>query len=122
MGLSSFFSINMPYGISRNSKGEWFAFNREYLPIGWNSIRHIKSIRIENVYSEIPIYTKYSGLSDSKLRKLAHDSKAIKFDDKGKILRVFLYDGRTHPINSSANWAAYIEKLKILGALKRRTK
>lgn len=120
MGLSNFLSINMPYGISRNEKGEWFAFNREYLPIGWNSIWYNrKSIRDENVYSEIPIYTKYRGLTEPKLLKLANGEK-IEFDEKGRINRIFFYNGRTNPFSNPKNWNEYFEKLKILGTLKRK--
>ena len=36
MALTDFFRINLPYGIVRDSKGRWSAFNREYLPLGWN--------------------------------------------------------------------------------------
>lgn len=31
MALTDFTRINLPYGIERNEKGEWTAFNREYL-------------------------------------------------------------------------------------------
>jgi len=37
--LGNFFRINMPYGIIRNENGEWMAFNREYMPLGFNDIR-----------------------------------------------------------------------------------
>ena len=30
MALTDFFRINLPYGIRKNDKGEWVAFNREY--------------------------------------------------------------------------------------------
>jgi hypothetical protein len=120
MGLSNFFRINMPYGISRNKKGEWFAFNREYLPIGWNSKSHQKSIYVDNVYGEMPIYTKYTGLTEAKLKELGHDKDSIHLDDKGKIERVFFYNDRTNPSSNPKYWPDYFEKLKILGKLSRK--
>jgi hypothetical protein len=37
MPLTDFFRINLPYGLKRNDNDEWFCFNREYVPLGWNS-------------------------------------------------------------------------------------
>ena len=37
MGLFDFFRVNLPYGLKKNSKKEWIAFNREYMPLGWNT-------------------------------------------------------------------------------------
>ena len=120
MGLSNFFRINMPYGLKRNKKGEWFAFNREYLPIGWNSLKHQKSIFLDNVYSDNPIYTKYTGLTEAKLRALGHDKDAVRLDPKEKIDQVFFYNDRTNPSSRPEYWNDYFEKLKILGKLKRK--
>lgn len=117
MALTDFFRINMPYGINRNSNGEWFAFNREYVPIGWNSTANQKSIFLDNVYGELPIYTKYKGLTELKLTKLAGDEGSVKVDDQGKINRVYFYTDRTNPTNNKKYWDAYFEKIKILSAL-----
>lgn len=54
MPLSDFFRINLPYGIKRNSKNEWFAFNREYVPIGWNKKDHEKSFLQIMFFQKIP--------------------------------------------------------------------
>lgn len=75
---------------------------------------------IDNVYSEVPIYTKYTGLTEAKLKKLAHNEKAVKLDSKGKIERVFLYNDRTNPSNNPDYWPDYFERLKILGNLNRK--
>ncbi len=45
--LSDFFRINLPYGISRTDDNEWFAFNREYLPLGWNDSDKKDTFHIE---------------------------------------------------------------------------
>ncbi|MGB0931186.1 MAG: hypothetical protein ACPGVB_10440 [Chitinophagales bacterium] len=118
MALSDFFSINFPYGLKRNSKGEWFVFNREYMPLGWNSLKEKKSIFDDKVYSHYPIYTKYKGLTDVKLKKLAHIEDSIRFDEKGKINQIFFYDSRTNPNINPENWTLYLEKMKILSSLK----
>jgi len=50
MALGDFFRINMPYGMRRNDKGEWFVFNREYKPLGWNTKEFIN----EEDYPDFP--------------------------------------------------------------------
>lgn len=116
MALTDFFRINFPYGITRNKKGEWIAFNREYMPLGWNSTMHKRTISEDNVYSEFPIYTRYKGVTEAKLKKLAHEPEAIRLDDEGEIVRVFFYNDRTNPQSSPKHWDAYFEKVKILSS------
>jgi hypothetical protein len=116
MALNDFFRINMPYGINRNSKGEWFAFNREYMPLGWNSTEHQKSIFEDDVYSASPIYTKYKGLTESRLWKLGGTEDSLNFDEFGKIERVFLYNDRTNPQSNPRFWNDYFEKIKLLSS------
>jgi len=58
MSLTDFFRINLPYGIHRNKNNEWSAFNREYLPLGWNNNEQGKSIMIESSFKDFPIHTK----------------------------------------------------------------
>jgi len=48
MSLTDFFRINLPCGIKKSSSGEWFAFNRKYVPLGWNSTRNSESIYEQN--------------------------------------------------------------------------
>jgi hypothetical protein len=56
MSLTDFFRKNLPYGIARNENGEWMAFNREYLPLGFNTTHGNnfdppRSIPIKNILS-----------------------------------------------------------------------
>ncbi|MCK5537775.1 MAG: hypothetical protein KAI79_13190 [Bacteroidales bacterium] len=115
--LSDFFRINLPYGISRTEKGEWFAFNREYLPIGWNDRNN--EFHTGNKDSSLPIYTKYKRITEKFLKELAWDDKdGIRYDDKGKINKIWLYNDGTNPMNQSNTnnkfWEIYFEKLKKL--------
>ena len=59
--LRVFFRLNLPYGIAKNDKGEWRAFNREYMPWGFNDMNY-KSLSGCD-YTEYPVYIKFNGLS-----------------------------------------------------------
>ena len=112
MSLLDFFSINFPYGLIRNNKGEWAAFNREYVPLGFNEKKVDSSF----------VYTKYKGLSESILLKIAENGEeSVRRDEEGKIWKVWLYDDRTNPMaqRSMKNiyWQKYWEKLEILSKL-----
>ena len=117
MALGDFFRINLPYGIKKNQNGEWFVFNREYMPIGWNSTEHKSSIFEDNVYDEYPIYTSYKNLDEKRLLKIAGDEKYVKRGDSGQIYLVFLYDDSSNPKNNSSAWDTYFDKIKLLASL-----
>lgn len=116
MSLSNFFRINLPYGLKRNSNNEWFCFNREYVPLGWNKKSDV-SIYKDDAFSEIPIYSSYTGLSESLLETLSVNSKGISRDENGKINMIFLYDDKTNPSDESEYWDVYFKKLKLLSGL-----
>lgn len=111
--LTDFFRINLPYGIRRNSNNEWTCFNREYMPLGWNTQERV-SIHDENHFAHLPIYTSYKGLTEAKLEKLAIEPDAIRRDNDGKINMVFFYKDATNPQSSPQYWDAYFEKIKLL--------
>ncbi|MFM2268029.1 MAG: hypothetical protein RL757_1470 [Bacteroidota bacterium] len=114
MALSNFFRINMPYGISKNSEGEWMAFNREYKQLGWNSYESST-----NVFNE-KLYTKYRGLTENKLRIIAGDEKRIIYGEDGKICKIFLYNDGTNPCSHPEYWDMYFKKIKLLAVLERK--
>jgi hypothetical protein len=112
--MTNFFRINMPYGITRNENGEWTAFNREYMPIGFNNA---PNFRLEET-SPYPIHTRYKGLEEKTLLSLASKDEHIKRNESGEIIGVWLYDDGTNPnYGSEASWNAYFDKLKILAKL-----
>lgn len=118
--LDNFFRINLPYGFARNENGEWMAFNREYMPLGYNE-NGKKGMPGES-YSELPVYTKYNRITEDFLVGLADDKNAIHRNDKGEIVKVFLYDDGSNPVNQSSDkpalWNNYFSKLKKLSGLK----
>ena len=123
--LSDFFSINLPYGISRTEDDEWFAFNREYLPLGWNEMDLKDTFHIEEKDASLPVYTKYNRITEKLLRELAwHEEDGIQYDDEGKIKTVWLYNGETNPMghdrHKNTYWKIYFDKLKKISKLKRR--
>lgn len=109
MSLTDFFRVNLPYGMRKNSKGEWFTFNREYVPLGWNSTRDSRNIFLDNPYPNYPVFSKYKGLTDSVIMKIVKDSNAIVKNDLGEIESVFFYNDRTNPQSHPAFWNNYFE-------------
>ena len=118
--LSDFFRINLPYGIAKNEDGQWMAFNREYMPLGYNNEKHKGSPG--QSYLGLPIYTKYKRVSEKLLLEIAHDESGIQRDEEGNIATVFLYNDGNNPMNQSREkeelWNDYFTKLKKLAKLK----
>lgn len=117
--LNDFFRINLPYGIAKNENGEWMAFNREYLPIGYNN-RELKGDPGKS-YLNLPVYTKYKKISQKLLLELADSEHAIQYNNAGDITKVFFYNDGTNPMNQSKEkkqlWDKYFDKLKKLSKL-----
>lgn len=117
--LTDFFRINLPYGIKKNSKGEWAAFNREYQPLGFNKTS--QTLPSEE-FDKLFVYTKYTGLTESLLLKIASEERFAKRDEKGKIQMVFLYNDGSNPMKEDSNselWKNYFAKLKLLSKVKK---
>ncbi|MCB0476726.1 MAG: hypothetical protein KDC84_01085 [Crocinitomicaceae bacterium] len=117
--LSDFFRINLPYGITRKEDGSWMAFNREYMPLGYNNTMYKN---IPNVlYTDLPIYTQYK-IKKGQLDFL--ESDGTQYNDKGEAIKYFLYDDETNPANQTLDkkelWDLYFEKLKRLSKLKKQ--
>ena len=119
--LSDFFRINLPYGIVKNKNGEWMAFNREYLPLGYNN-KDSKGMHGKS-YLDLPIYTKYKRITEKLLIELAHSEDGIQRDENGEITKVFFYNDGTNPRNQSTDkkelWDSYFDKFKKLSKLKK---
>jgi hypothetical protein len=112
MPLTDFFRINLPYGLKKNSKDEWFVFNREYVPLGWNSDEGRESIFDDKSYSKFPVYTKYKGLTEGAILKIIKDTDRIQRNDDGEIVRVFFYNDKTNPQSSPKYWNDYFDIIK----------
>ncbi len=112
MALGDFFRINMPYGMKKNDKNEWFVFNREYKPLGWNTVEHVPE---ENY----PVFTKYKALTEDKILKLSwSDTDGVLRNEKEEIYMFWLYNDATNPKDNPKLWNDYFEKIKILAQLK----
>lgn len=115
--LDNFFRINLPYGIGQNKNGEWMAFNREYMPLGYNDYSLKRGGHPRESFNELPIYTSYKGLTEKFLLSLAADESSITRDDKGNIITVYFYKDSSNPVNVKDNkalWESYFDKLKRL--------
>lgn len=108
----------MPYGIARNDQGEWMAFNREYLPIGFNDVT-LKGMPGHD-YMEYSIYAKYKKISDAVLTKLTSLSEgcSIQKNELNEIVRIYFYNDNTNPTNNSTNsancWEMYFSIIRAI--------
>lgn len=118
--LSNFFRINMPYGIAKNQNGEWMAFNREYLPLGFTDLKLKGSPGVD--YGDLSVYTCYNNVNESILEKLTLLSEGctVQKDANGNIDRIYFYNDKTNPTSkngdSSSKWAKYFAILQSVGA------
>jgi len=117
--LNNFFRINLPYGIAKSEDGKWMAFNREYMPLGFNDQKYKE--HPGHSYKDIPIYTKYKRLTDNFLTKLVGDEKFIARNSDGEITKVFFYDDATNPVNNTKSelWESYFNKIQKLARFER---
>jgi hypothetical protein len=107
MALTDFFRINLPYGLKVKANNEWVVFNREYLPLSWNSKDFQESIYSEDFYINLPLRTKYKGLTENAILKIIKNPNGIKRDDSGKISMIFFYHDRTNPQSNPKYWNSY---------------
>jgi hypothetical protein len=130
MALTDFFRINLPYGIRRNSKNQWIAFNREYLPLGGNnSFDLTKTVAHNDTYSYLSLHTEYKRLTEKTIMDIAQLDKEkwvkdqeyfIRRDNDEKIQILFLYTDSTNPMTYPEKWDIYCQKLRLLARLKRK--
>lgn len=70
------------------------------MPLGWNSSQHKNGIGSDESYQESQIRTKYKGLTEAVLLRVANRSKddnGVRRDEDGKINMVFFYSDATNP-------------------------
>lgn len=117
--LTDFFRVNSPYGFDRNNKGGWMAFNREYMPIGFNSAEEKElNCKIE----KLPVYSLFPKLTEALILELTeYDERAITRDKHGNICRFWLYGNATDPMKQQSKfneyWETYWRKLETLSRL-----
>lgn len=120
MSLNNFFRINLPYGLERNHSGEWTAFNREYVPLGISDDRDVN----KDSLNQLPLFTKYRGLTDSLIMKLSID-ESFNRDDSGAIVKFWLYNDATNPTMGRTKaerdmlFDQYFRRLRILSELEK---
>lgn len=93
--LNDSFRINYPYGIVRNDKGEWMAFNRDYMPLGYRG----GEFGIGVNYINAPVEYNFENIPENILRQIAGNGN-VEIDEKGKLRKVFLYNDGTNPANT----------------------
>jgi hypothetical protein len=68
----------------------------------------------DDAYAEMPVYTKYMGLTEVKLLKLTHSPDGIERDGGGKINTIFLYNDATNPQSYPQHWLTLNTGISIL--------
>jgi len=104
MGLGDFRSVYLPYCIQKQADGSFIVLNREYKPLGFNSIEHFD-------YKDYPISSKIKGLTAKTIKKLSWNGR---MQDNS----IFLYNDSSIPTRSKKNMKKYLEKLEILAKYK----
>ena len=119
--LDSYFEINFPYGMKKNSSGEWMLFNRENSPLGLKP-------GVRTGWEEYPLlYNKFYGITERFLTKLVGgNKKQLMRNEEGKIQTVYFYTSYNDPFRNEMctlkYWRGYMYILQQLGALKYRVK
>jgi hypothetical protein len=106
----------MPYCVDIDENGCIACLNRELQPLGYNQVID-KSSR----FNHVPIYTKYKYVRIENLIKLGEDGGYIMRNQKGEVVRIYLYGDSTNPTNYPGKkklWANYSAKLEYLSKLK----
>lgn len=114
MALTDFFRINLPYGLKKNANNEWFAFNREYKPLGWNTTDFINE-------AQFPVYTIYKGLTDKMILKIFSETMVHR-NEHGEIYLIFFYNDGTNPQSNPKHWQNYFNIIKELSKLQVKEK
>ncbi len=96
--------IFLPYCIKKLPDGRYVILNRRYKPLGFTTYDYI-------VYESLPILVKLRGLRPSMAAKLS-------FKGDRNTEEIFLYNDGCVPTRNKNHMDAYLERLKILAALK----
>lgn len=103
MPQREFRSIYFPYCIQKQSDGSWVVLNREYNPVGFNTIGSIDR-------KDYPVSVRFKGLRSTTLDKLSYSGAS-----NGDV--VYLYNDGCIPTGSAEHMEAYMKKLQIMAKL-----
>tara|TARA_R110000868_G_C10654588_1_gene745289 strand:+ start:195 stop:560 length:366 start_codon:yes stop_codon:yes gene_type:complete len=117
MALNDFFRINFPFGICQYKDNKWYAYNREYLPLGFSTYRIDRSDIDDKFFDQYPLLTEYKSLNDKFCLKIAGSEEFIHRNKDGSIERVFLYNDASNPQSFPELWDIYNQKIKLLSQL-----
>ena len=104
MALYDFRSIYLPYCLKRLKDGKYIVLNREYKPLGFNTLTHVE-------YEDYPISAKIKGIT----KKMTAE---ISIDKSSNLDQIYLYNDATNPSSNSKNMKEYLKKLEKLAKLK----
>lgn len=113
MALTDFFRINMPYGIVKNEKGQWAAYNREYLPLGMTDETRP---RITDFSANQEHFSTYQGMTEEFLFSLLGKDCVLKRNEYMAINQLFFY--KNGDILQTDELDSYFKRLKELSKRK----
>ncbi len=117
MALNDFFRVNFPFGICQYKENFWYAYNREFLPLGFSTFEVDRSNLNDEFFGRYPLLTQYEGITDKFLLKIAGSEHFIHRHDDGTVERVYLYNDGSNPQSSPEYWKEYNQKIKLLSSL-----
>jgi hypothetical protein len=97
--------------MERDESGRWFAFNREYKPLGFNLYDRVK-------YENYPIQADYPELTEELIQHVAKGC-TIERNERQEITKFYLYNDATNPMRTG-KWSAYWKNLERLCKLRSR--
>jgi len=102
--VTDFRSVFLPYCIKKLTDGRYVVLNRKYKPLGFSTSEKLD-------YKSYPITVKMRGLKAKTAVKLS-------WNGDNNTDEIFLYNDGCVPTKNEKFMSAYLERLKILSAMK----
>jgi len=99
-----FRSVHLPYCIRKLPNGSYVVLNRDYKPIGFRTTRQVDC-------EAYPIGVKFKRLTVKTVAKLSCQASP-------DINNIYLYHDGSQPTANAKNMEEYLERIRVLAALK----
>jgi hypothetical protein len=103
MSLKNVLSAYLPYMLRRQSCGRYVVVNREYKPVGFNTLTFTK-------YEPFPVLVRIKGLTPLRASK-------ISFNGSSSLIDIRLYDDGCYPNSAKRKMDDYLARLAVLAKL-----
>lgn len=99
--MHEFRQVFFPYCLDQHENGTWTLLNRQYKPLGFNTMDWIK-------YDSYPIFCKTRKIRLSTLQKISYQPI-----EEGET-KIYLYNDGCVPTNGKKYMDAYLDRLRVL--------